>query len=1673
MTKRSFVFGIFLTFFCCSLMWAGGNRDANQSRSADDVSGFTDTIDISDLKPGTYNYYLEARDRAGNITLSGPENITIDPASDLPGVNIINPVVNMHVQGNLNIVGIAFDDDGIDHVEILVQRGNGSRGEEVLRARAQGTDYWSYFLDTSNNSIWRDGVYTITAWAVDKNGLSGISEQFSEKQHKKSSVFWRLDRGRPEIIVTSHETGALVSGNIRLRGTAADGNGINSFGYSIDNGSSYRNVRLRSDRNSGLYNWEINLNTRQFNDGPVVIWLQGHDEYGTKGVATHLLYVNNTGPQVTIVHPAPDTVVNGLFSIAGFAQHPVGLKKVTWKAGNARGEFELLPGNHWWSADIDIRGLRMSNIDIEIRAEDISGNVTNAKRRYRVNQNEDLPVITLIDPAPGIIDGSSITVRGNAHDDDGVSSIFYSLNAADPVEMPCSGYFQFQISSIPEGANTLEIWAKDITGVQGNKVQVRGITVLPKLPVPSVVSFTTGTGRAAVTDEFYTGMTFIFNPRTTIQIKAASNASPVSCFVSIGDAPPVSVRLSGSREIFTGSVQIPAQMPNGLKKIQIALTDRYGREVVYDDYFYLINPIPLPDSTEVQIPVLQPSFTWIRPNIISDGRILLTPLNDTLMGITPVPLISAEITAQGDHFLFTTIDEYGRLVLSSNNTGDSGEITLTLTDRNNRTFESGPYEVLSDLSEISVFLREPLMDRNVFAQSDVSSGFLIETKQYQNSFPLKFNLISRLRLKTLEISKDMGDTWQNLASYEEVIGFGDNVNLQIEKTIDISSVADGLITILIKAVNESGQTSITEFEVIKDTQPPQAALVVPYADSHINGAVKIGFVIKESANLASVRYYRPANSINEEEKEINVEVFDYSSWNKNYRARFLEVLTDPVNMPLDENMRFIFTDMAGNTFEIASWPFIIDQELDVPTAQIVLPVEGELITSDFIISGIMYDDDAIKQIYWRMDDGEEITLIAENGFTIPVSISSLSDNEHCVTVIAEDIFGVKSAPVTRKFMVSLAEPSAELMYPSYDTVLKDIVEITGSAYDENGILSLQISIDNGNTFNTVFGEGFGTLQTQAKWSYRFNTKILRDGPHVVFIRVWDGYGSMATYANMINIDNTPPAITLESPIDGSVTVGNIYVMGRINDENLENISIEIKSLENKEMLPGLSVRELEPSSIIRELFDFSAQEDGHYNITVAAVDRAGNVTRSSSNFEVAKNTHQNYIEILYPLDNEELSGEFNIYGYSGGSGKAETVTIRVNGRDLVINAVEPSGYFNFNLYSEQLLQGKNIISVHSNFSGSEQVFSKEHTILYSRSGPWVTIDNFSFGAFAYDRPYIYGRTGYVLSEEDEMLLADKSTERSVREAISLKSPALTEISFDNGRTFTGTLTSRDKNIDYRYRLETGELTEGSHYIIVKTTMQNGETAVTRMLVQVDKTPPVIQLISPEISGRYNEQILFSATASDDVELVSLTYHLRAGDKFSYEVPGFMKGLYIEGIIPPFIRQAYPDVVPVLFSGGVTYTDFGIGLSVFDDNVKIQFLYGFMTQDIFVSLGGRNPPGMRYGGNVIGIKLLANLYNLPFGSFAGPNWEWLSASFAVGANFSLFDFTQNGNPTWLSALLAQIEFPKVTIRNRKFLRTFSMFTEGQLWFVATDVNAAANNIPVVLPKVVMGLRLYVF
>ena len=123
--------------------------------------------------------------------------------------------------------------------------------------------------------------------------------------------------------------------------------------------------------------------------------------------------------------------------------------------------------------------------------------------------------------------------------------------------------------------------------------------------------------------------------------------------------------------------------------------------------------------------------------------------------------------------------------------------------------------------------------------------------------------------------------------------------------------------------------------------------------------------------------------------------------------------------------------------------------------------------------------------------------------------------------------------------------------------------------------------------------------------------------------------------------------------------------------------------------------------------------------------------------------------------------------------------------------------------------------------GSRVVSSEEQNVNYKPSGPWVTIDNFTMGDFAFDRPFLEGSSGYAFTEEEMLALKDKSVSKEEKAAILAKTVDYIELSFDNGKTFKR-ISAKKK---WRYRIENEDMAQGAYYLLVRAVMEIGRAHV--------------------------------------------------------------------------------------------------------------------------------------------------------------------------------------------------------------------------------------------------------
>jgi hypothetical protein len=361
----------------------------------------------------------------------------------------------------------------------------------------------------------------------------------------------------------------------------------------------------------------------------------------------------------------------------------------------------------------------------------------------------------------------------------------------------------------------------------------------------------------------------------------------------------------------------------------------------------------------------------------------------------------------------------------------------------------------------------------------------------------------------------------------------------------------------------------------------------------------------------------------------------------------------------------------------------------------------------------------------------------------------------------------------------------------------------------------------------------------------------------------------------------------------------------------------------------------------------------------------------------------------------------------------------------------------------------------------EQIVSFENVVKIQSHGPVLIIDSHHDGDVITQRPWISGRAFYVLPEESSEAVdeaageaggeavaeaggetvaeaagetggeavaeAAEDTGRAARrdarkaEKVYIPKAKRVELSFDNGRSFA---VAKGRE-EWKFRLETSELERGSLPIVVKATFDDDSIAVRRIILTVDTRIPVVNTLGPPENSSHRSEILVYGSSSDDFDMDTVEVSLRPGDKNLYAVPGFIQGLYFD----------------MSALGGLIYS-MGVGLTFFDDNVKVQFNAANAGE------------GQRYSGWAFGGKILANVYTKKLSEWFGLDWEFYTTSLTVGAHFSYFLMEEGETPLWMGQFIGQWEMIKADLQyffpKWKYFKTISLYTEPGIWFAPSDV-----------------------
>lgn len=1587
---------------------ASQNVDQEKSdknyRTVEGLENWTCDYDISSLKDGKYNLIIRSTDKAGNMSIDGPINIFVDSFSDLPVVSVSSPSKSMRLGGDFNVVGSAMDDDGISAVQVRLDEGSWMT--------AEGTLFWSLLVDTSAIS---DGVHTIHAKAVDTNGLEG----------NEVTVQVNLDKNKPLIFIESKSNGEILSGKQKISGTVKDANGIEYLEYSLD-GETWENLKLSGRNDSAERGFSLDLDTRDSEGGTSYIRFRTKDGTGSEGATVFVYYSDNRKPQISITAPLENDVLNGRVTVTGTVTDEVGVSSfscITDKNGEET--IELIPGNPYWSKTFDFTGEK--NGLVTFRALDLSGNTAEYKLKLKLDPAGDLPVVAL----PGYSDGTYLDInepvlKGIVTDDDGVLSVSWSIDGGETEKTDTDGAFVIDLVSLSQGKHVIQITGTDYYGISGNPFKFTFLKA-PERPVISADEFT----RDKEVLPWVNGAVFQQGKTGKISGRVDGGEETARLFFSFNGEAEVPVKLN--KGLFITS--LPTGREPGGYNFTLRAVDSLEREAYLEGRVSLA---PAPGKDETFQPVQQDSpGLYINDRRTGGDLSLITeaePLTGFLSGDTirsidfnpPVSFFRAEIdgnafslvpSSEGgpEKFVLKVTGDSGREYVSSEIYGGSDISAPVVTTPSIRvpvkvdkinTIE----KLTKDEKGKDVLVRE---NETVTELSEVESSFV------RSSLIFSCGITDRSDVKSVQL-KFCGPS----ASYDSPLILEPRQNedgtWSIDREIDISHLEEGDHFLDLIVTDALGNIASKSFPLKVDRTAPEIQIIAPGPDEPVEGIITVSGRIDNFNGGGDVLFSEDGAVF------TPVEMTGHNTFSRNIDLSAEG--SDP------EHFLFKAVDKGRNAAELKP-RFNVDLEADRPVAVIEIPAEGATLRNDFDVTGLVFDDDEVASIYYSLDGGEFTRIDGNFYYNIPFRLDELEEKKHVLSLYAEDLGGFPSETVSSDFVISKSEPVSVMLNPTIEEYNKSTVLLQGESFDENGIDEVFVSYDNGITYNkaiiekelpavsAVDGEvpPEETVTKTVKWTYIFDTMLPGDGTHSLLIKAIDGAGTTGISSTIINIDNTDPEIKLDSPGESGIVAGNLILDGKVFDgTRIKSVVSELQALEAKDF--ETVITPIETDGVFREVYDLSSYPPGLYNLNITVTDYAANSISETRNFELISRRDNESVNIYFPEEGREFAGPFAVDGKVSGREKGKVV-LKIDGD--VYDSLDPdeNGLFSFRMEEMKLSEGNHVLQVVSG-SGDSEIASHERRILYRAEGPWVSAGNMISGQFVSDRPMVTGTAGYSRIDAENK---DKS-----------KSVEYVEVSLDNGRTFT----KAKGREEWEFRLETYDLPEGINQLLIKAQFRNGEMAITKIFVNIDETAPAVELITPEENRTFNGSVKIVGTAADENGIDSVEVLIREGSKARYEVPSFIQGLYLD-----------------FHALGSTYGEMGLGLSFFDDVVKLQVQAGMA------------PPG-RFTGIVLGAKLLATIVDVPFSYFFGYDWDFFSMSLAVGANFNYFSMSPDGyyftkDGVVLGSVLLQYEFAKFEIASMKAFNSYSFYVEGALWFISSDVQAG------VTPTVSLGARIGIF
>ena len=1218
---------------------------------ADGTLNWSKVYDIENLqrvKPGTWHLSVIAKDSNNNQNKPVEINIKIDPKSDIPTINVINPKPKSRVPGNLMIVGTAYDDDAVSKVTFTLD-------SELEERECNGTDFWNYDLDTTGLE---DGEHKLTFTVTDVNGI----------KCKPYVIPFVLDRKVPTIVLPSMTSGTVVSGKTKISGTAEDLNGISGIYYSVDGRYSYSKVA--SGFGKRKCNWSFNLDVaRELASGTNIIWIKAVDKAGSEGFFPLTLIVDRENPNVGFHYPHPGMKVGNRFELFGYAYDNVEIKKLAVKISTLGFSTQELPvvfqrGNAMWNFPVNLKELsgdpskvKNGKLDAEIIVTDVANNVIKRKLSLVVDNNAANSMITLKSVENGDRFGDEIPVFGtisSAHTVKGALINLYNdkneIVLENEVVAEHSLSTSLDVSELPEGNYVLEVIAKN-ESMQDDPIRVK-IGIDRSCPQFNIVEL----ADKYVKNKFSKKMDIGFSVKKTGTIKKAT--------YTLTDTE--------GNALSQGDLKIKSN--NNLHQAQSITLD------VSDNKFEgmkLLRLSALDDSlknAEVTIPVI---------------------IDNTAPAITDVTynkdtgLMEDVVVTVSDNLLLSNVE----VIETSSVNSTPNKINIS----GNRDFQF-PMKVKDDSGAFISYNYE-------IKAKDITGAELTKSVKVQFKNTTAENHTLTIKVVQKDRSQLMGKAGLFLKSKKinpDSItgGFGftngdvNSVKITTDKGVEIAStVADETLGIFLfelsadvrknfavgdnRVIFRDSTGTLDELICQNDLLMPKAKTIWPPACISFNSNITIYGAATDDSGITSVK--ASLNSLDESkflpvstepienimnksvavvaphlrDKTQTIREFLTESGSEIYKNGVMYSFDFPAD-ELNEGEHTVYFKVEDKTGKTVTTKALISVDRTAPKAKLLAPEESLRTNGTITLRGEAEDEQAVGNAVATLNN-EKIVGTGKNIWNILYDLYERTEFNRedikatvplDINIDVFDLAGNKASIVSNVILdVKNDVPEIIINSPAVDNqrYTTDTICFEGVVFDDDGIDSLQYRLDFGrNEGGASASEADGWKSVILKenelpnWSVTMVPGYLTAGKHTLELRAFDKnfvQSDVKTVTFQIDMEN--PVITVIGPENGEYIKGTRLVNGKSYDPN-GIASVDVSTNNGWTFVPA------EGGENWMFYLDSKTLPDGDLKFLIRAEDEVGSSSYSFALFNIDNTPPE--VSVLLPTDGMSINNQYTFIG---------------------------------------------------------------------------------------------------------------------------------------------------------------------------------------------------------------------------------------------------------------------------------------------------------------------------------------------------------------------------------------------------------------------------------------------